>query len=274
MTKIPWTEETINPWVGCTKIATGCTNCYAEQMARRLRAIGHKAYADVIGPHGKWTGRIGYQWEQLDKLKKGPPRMVFLCSMTDPFHEDVSIGDLTHLFDAIKKYPQHTFQLLTKRPEQALKMMWGTHEKGWRYFDDGDYHPNLWLGTSISTQADADKNIPILLEIPAAVRFVSLEPMLERIDFYGEDGTFMHDFWQSELLDSNNGVASYLHWVIIGCESGPGARLCTNDDIRYVNNQCREAGVPFLNKQVIVNGKCNKNPNDWDEDLRIQEYPK
>jgi len=143
---------------------------------------------------------------------------------------------------------------------------------------------NLWLGTSISTQADADKNIPILLQIPAAVRFVSIEPMLEQIDlrrYLGECEGCGYTLKDCKAIDRTKHLTCCpdckhisVDWVIIGCESGPGARLCSLDDIRYVRDQCKEAGVPVFIKQITLNGKCNKYPDQWPEEFQIQEYPK
>jgi len=283
MTKIPWTDETINPWVGCTKIAEGCKHCYAEQMARRLRAIGHKAYADVIGPHGKWTGRIGYQMEQLDKLKKGPPRMIFMCSMSDPFHEAVPFEYIDKVMAVTALCPQHTIQILTKRIKRAAEYFGECNHLGCGLGDRlsngiANYAnmppaeirkkwplPNLWLGTSISTQPDADKNIPILLQIPAAVRFLSIEPMLEEIYLPGPllNHGFGYDYNQKpEKIDL----------VIVGCESGPRQRPCEHGWIRDVIRHCQGEISVFV-KQVPVNGKCSKNPAEWPDDLRVQEHP-
>lgn len=275
MTKIPWTQETWNPVVGCTKIAAGCKNCYAEQMARRLRAIGYKQYADVIGPYGQWTGRLGYDENALEQpfhWKK--PRKIFICSMGDLFHEKVPFEFIQEVFDIIKQCPHHIFQILTKRPLRMAQYI-----TAW---EDYPYPPNLWLGTSISTQDDADKNIPILFQIPAAVRFISLEPLLPgRLQLYpcylpiyehtGKpchiEKSGYHRTQQKCLID----------WVIIGCESGPKARLCSLDDIDFVIDQCRAAEVPIFLKQIPLNGRCEKDPKKWpskyqSEDLR--QYPK
>lgn len=307
MTKIPWTEITVNPWVGCTKCATGCLHCYAEQMARRLRAMGHKAYADVVGPHGKWTGKIGYQMHELDMiLRLRKPRMIFLGSMTDIFHEDVPFEYIDRAHAIIALCPQHTFQVLTKRIERAMEYYmtrtsiddsyrvdrmpqwynvltgwldeghkgylgrnWDRFEKAAEQTDFNDKPlPNLWLGTSISTQADADKNIPILLQIPASVRFISLEPMLERIDF-----RHINACGGKYIIDVSRGL-NKIDWVIIGCESGLNARLCSIEDVRNAVNQYRESGVACFVKQVPINGKCSNKPAEWPLWAQRQEYPK
>ena len=290
MTKIPWTNETINPWVGCTKCADGCRECYAETMAWRLKCMGKPAYQRVLNSKNKWNGNIVRQAGQLEKvLSWRKPRMIFWGSMTDIFHPKVPFEWIDPMMAVIALTPQHTHQILTKRPERMAEYFEGVAAleveserdmviwDAWRAVYGEKLNdriwplPNLWLGTSISTQADTDKNIPILMQIPAAVRFISLEPMLERIDFYGEDGSFLHDFWQSELFDTNNGVATHLHQIIIGCESGPKRRPCRLEWVKDVIRQCDEAGVSVFVKQLDINGKVSHNPKEW---ARRQEFPK
>lgn len=256
-TKIQWTEATWNPVVGCTKVSPGCKNCYAERMAKRLRAMGKPQYQSVVNNEG-WTGKTDFvEGTAFDiPLRWKNPRMVFVGSMCDLFHPSVEIGILTHVFDIIKQCPQHTFQILTKRPEQALKMMWGKHGEGWRYFGDGDYHKNVWLGVTAENQEQADKRIPILLQIPAAVRFVSIEPMLGALDL-----TDIHEkqgLSTDVITDQKKDVAHFnkvyakhiksplepepvLDWVIVGGESGPGARPMHPDWARGVRDQCQAA---------------------------------
>jgi protein gp37 len=252
MTKIPWTNETWNPVVGCTKIATGCKNCYAEKFAWRLVNMsvdatgGHPEYLGVVDEKG-WTGKVQCCEHRLEKpLHWKKPRMIFVCSMGDLFHERVPFNYIDRVWGIMRRADWHIYQILTKRIENVV-----------RYADEkqrGTWPNNIWLGTSISTQADADKNIPILLKIPAAIRFVSIEPMLEIIDL------------EKYLLD--------LDWVIIGCESGPKARLCSLEDIDYVIDQCKSANVPVFVKQIPINGKCSKHPEKWPAKYRIQEFPK
>lgn len=274
MTKIPWTEETWNPVTGCTKIAAGCKNCYAESIAKRF--WGDRPFTDVQCHEDRLD--IPLHWKK--------PRKIFVCSMGDLFHEKVPVGFIQGVYETITddNCQQHIFQLLTKRPERML-----------------DYHdldvvgalPNLWLGTSVSTQADADKNIPILLQIPAAVRYLSVEPMLEEINITNIDtgktwpfksetsklepligGTYSRRASDPDGARFMDTSGSKIDWVIIGCESGLGARLCSIEDIRNAVGQCKTANVPVFVKQVPINGKCNRNLKEWPEDLRIQEYPR
>lgn len=298
MTKIPWTEKTWNPVVGCSKIAVGCKNCYAERMAARLQQMaiaeyetrkdtdptiipqqikGKGRYVDVIDQKGRWNGHVSCCEERLSiPLHWRKPRKIFVCSMSDLFHPSVPFGFIEKVIAVIEQCPQHDFQILTKRPQIMLDYF---NSLGKRF--ELSCCQNLWLGTSISTQADADKNIPILLQIPAAVRFVSLEPMLEPIDLrcliIGPRRRCVFDCLRASAA-SEDGVMvdtkiKPLDWAIIGCESGPGARLCSLEDIRDAVRQCKEANVPVFVKQVPVNGKCNKNLDEWPVDLRIQEYP-
>jgi protein gp37 len=173
--------------------------------------------------------------------------------MGDLFHESVPFEFIDKVFELIYWHcEQHTFQILTKRPKQALK--YHHHRKpktrqGYRYWPE-----NLWLGVTAENQEMADKRIPILLQIPAAVWFVSIEPMLEEI----------------ELPD-------HLHWVILGGESGPGARYCSIDNIRGIVQQCRAAGVAVFVKQIHLGTakkfRLSKDINQFPEDLQIREYP-
>ena len=271
MTKISWTDESWNPVVGCTKIAPGCKNCYAEKMACRLAYMGQEKYQRVTGYLNKWTHWLGDVFCDESILSKPlhwrKPRMIFVCSMGDLFHPAVPFEFIDKImFTIYRSYLLgHQFQLLTKRPKIARRYFNGDVEgRILKMFPNytkelrltrNVLSRNLWIGTSISTQADLEKAWWAMKNIPATVRFFSVEPMLEKIKF---GRVFMR----------------YIDWVIIGCESGPGARLCSIKDIRDAVWQCKEAGVPVFVKQVPVNGKCSKKIEEWPKDLRIQEYPK
>jgi len=311
MTKIPWTQETWNPVVGCTKIAEGCKNCYAERMALRLACIyPTSAYREVVSwkpMPGHWNGNVVCRDDALEippHWRK--PRKIFVCSMSDLFHPKVPFEFIDKVMAVIALCPQHTFQILTKRPGRMAEYFGECNHLGCGLGDrisNGIANsanvppteirknwplPNLWLGTSISNQADADKNIPILLQIPAAVRFVSLEPMLERInireyeeeewrcDGCGEFYSHFQDYTCNHCgyAERHSEYRNQLDWVIIGCESGPKARLCSIGDIRNAVRQCKEAGVPVFVKQIPIDGKCSKDPKEWPKDLRVQDYPK
>ena len=234
-TKIEWTDETWNPVTGCSPVSAGCTNCYARRMATRLR------------------GRYGYPQDEPFKVTLHPdrlnqplhwrkPRMIFVCSMGDLFHKDVSFEYQLSIFGTMQQAEQHTFIILTKRPEQMKELIGrGDSDTG---IDLSDSF-NIWLGVSVEDQKMADERIPILLQVPAAVRVVSIEPMLGAIDLhytYTPKWTDVHGKINSRVLFPP------IHWVVCGGETGPGARPMNPGWVRKVRDQCVEAGVPFFLK--------------------------
>lgn len=235
-TKIEWATETWNPITGCTPISEGCENCYAKRMANRLKGRYGYPLDDPFKPT--------FHRDRLKQpLKWKKPRIIFVSSMGDIFHNDVIRRGqnrkecLAEVWDVFFDCPQHTFLLLTKRPQNALAFYEWMSEFEYRKPD----YPNIWIGGSVSTQKDADKIIPEILQIPAAVRFVSVEPMLGEMDIQewigsliGERRTFKHD-----LLD----------WVICGAETGPGARIMKDRWAVDLYQQCKSAGVPFFFKK-------------------------
>ena len=267
-TKIEWCKnkdggqgKTWNPVTGCTKISPGCQNCYAERMAKRLR------------------GRCGYDAENPFKVTLHPdrleepmrwrkPSMVFVCSMGDLFHDDVPFDFIDRVFKRINGSPQHDFLILTKRTERmreyfarSMKFLCAACQgTGCSYCLDHGYqnwemkpYSNVWLGVTAENQEMADKRIPILLQIPAAVRFVSVEPMLGPVDLLSED--YLGGCINCEIcLDSpekciNRVNNLKLDWVICGGETGPDARPMHPDWVRGLRDQCQSAGVPFFFKQ-------------------------
>lgn len=267
MTKIEWTDETWNPITGCTPISEGCQNCYAKRMANRLR------------------GRCGYQEDEpfrvtahRDKLdmpeRWKKPRMVFVCSMGDLFHDMVTNYEIHTIWDVMKACPQHIFMVLTKRPErmrEALKMIYSKERMGWSM----GFWNHVWLGVTCENQQRADERIPILLQIPAAVRFVSCEPMLGPIDLkeievpakYDELNRSGHYPSKFNALTTEYDDVHYhqppasLNWVICGGETGHGARPMHPDWARSLREQCQDAGVPFFfkkhgnNKDRLLDGQ-------------------
>src|SRR3990172_7803150 len=222
--KIEWTDRTWNPLTGCTKVSQGCKNCYAERFA--LRMWGARKFTDII-----------CHMDRLDQPEKWrQPQKVFVNSMSDLFHERAPFDFITLVYEAMARAKQHTFQILTKRPERALEYCqscgpaWLAKGYQWPL-------PNVWMGISAEDQPTADQRIPILLRIPAAARFVSCEPLLGPM------------FIQGFLLDGWHKYASRLNWVIVGGESGPGARPMHPDWARGLRDQCQKAGTPFFFKQ-------------------------
>jgi len=226
---IGWCDETINPITGCTKISPACLHCYAERMAQRLK--GRYGYpADEPFRPGTF-----HSTELLKPFGWRKPRFVFVVSMGDLFHEAVKDEHLDWIFDIVgRKAPQHTYLLLTKRPDnmkQRLSRLYG---------ENGPY-PNVWLGVTAEDQQRADERIPILLSIPAAKHFVSVEPMLGPVDLL-ERGYLADHEWKK-------GTPGGLGWVIAGGETGPGARPMQDEWAMNLRDQCQEAGVAFWFKK-------------------------
>lgn len=234
-TKIEWTDETWNPITGCTPISTGCAHCFAKRMSRRL--AGRHGYPEA--PHHFDVTFHPDRLEQPLHWKK--PRKIFVCSMSDLFHPLVKLEWQLAVLDIIKRCPQHTFQILTKRPIQTAMLYECT---GW------EPPGNVWLGVTAENQKQADKRIPILLRIPAAKRFVSIEPCLGPIDI--ERFTVcpfcnMPDAWHSSQLECKCG--HLLDWVIVGAETGPGKRTMDLDWARSIRDQCQVAGAAYFFKK-------------------------
>ncbi len=265
---IEWTEYTWNPIVGCTKCSPGCDNCYAERMACRLNQIfaanddvdNWSAYSSVLkfdysedeaGKPIGWNNDVCLMHSRLNKpLRWKKPRRIFVCSMSDLFHESVPEEFIDKVFQTTLQCHQHTFQILTKRIKRAAKYQ--PCKLGWP--------KHIHLGVSVSTQAEADEKIPILLKIPAAVRFVSIEPMLEEIDLTGFKP------WYGTFADNQKDGG--IRWIIVGCESGPKRRPCKKEWIGSIVARCRAAEVPVFVKQVSVDGKIYKMPPQYP-----QEWP-
>ena len=218
--RIEWTEATWNPVAGCNVLSPGCTNCYAMRMAARLAAMGQEKYIGTTrksGGRAKWTGTVKLDPASLElpkKWKRG--RLIFVNSMSDLFHDKVPAAYVLKVFKAMADAPQHTFQVLTKRPERLLKLS-----------DSLPWAANIWMGVSVEG-ADYVGRIDLLRQSGAKVKFLSLEPLLgplEKLDLRG------------------------IHWVIAGGESGPGCRPVEQAWVRSIRDQCGAANVPFHFKQ-------------------------
>jgi protein gp37 len=208
--RIEWTEQTWNPTTGCTKVSDGCRNCYAEVMARRLHAIGVPGYENNF--------KLTLQQNRLSQpLSRRPPTLYFVNSMSDLFHRDVSDEYLDQVFDVIRKTPQHTYQILTKRARRLP-----------RYFAKRECPSNVWLGVSVENRRSGLPRIDDLRRTQARVRFLSVEPLLEDLGDFDLDG---------------------IDWVIVGGESGHQARPMDASWARNVKRQCAAAGVAFFFKQ-------------------------
>lgn len=249
MTKIEWTEQTWNPIVGCSIVSPGCTNCYAMRMAARIEAMKRSHYDGTtkrVNGNPVWTGKVALAPDHilLEPLRRKKPTLWFVNSMGDLFHEDAPDAWIDKVFAVMALTPQHTYQVLTKRAERMREYVAnaesGSRDGIWRaQFDVKPAHshpayfwplPNVWLGVSAERQKEADERIPLLMQTPAAVRFISAEPLLGPIDV-----TYLA--WAK------------LDWVICGGESGHGARPMHPDWPRKMRDQCAAAGIPFFFKQ-------------------------
>lgn len=292
-TKIEWTDKTWNPIVGCSIVSPGCTNCYAMKFAGNRLDGNPKAphYAGTTtrtkaGP--VWTGKVALAPDHIltAPLRWRKPAMIFVNSMGDLFHEDVPDAWIDRVFAVMALTPQHTYQVLTKRAERMKAYMERRCPNGHRPSLDyaaimaatGRWNtpkldltawplPNVWLGVSTEDQARADERIPNLLETPAAVRFISAEPLLGPIDlnvaWHGEDALDAECWGECAWCDKGfpplhncqKGIGDWergksgLDWIIAGGESGPGARPMHPDWVRSLRDQCADAGVAFFFKQ-------------------------
>jgi len=238
-TKIEWCDETINPirtadggW-HCTKISPGCANCYAEGINNRFG--NHKPY-DGARP------KLALNLSQFEKLSQRPCR-VFIQSMSDLFHEDVPFDMVDDVAAAMVRHSRHTYLWLTKRPER----MWDYYRHLPR--DPTPGYAEIHLGVTAENQQAANRRIPVLLDIPAAVRFVSVEPMLGPVDLTKylklepTEGPSLEPFGLSGPFKHR------LAWVVCGAETGPGKRRMDLDWARSLRDQCADAGVPFFFKK-------------------------
>lgn len=251
-TKIEWAEKSWNPISGCSAISPGCMNCYARRIAKRLAAMGVAGYSKQT-PFAV-TFHENKLEEPLHWMKR---RMVFVCSMGDPCHPVVSPEWQDKIFAVMARTPQHVYQVLTKRADALHSLMIddGFEDRVRQQLDAPLAEwplPNVWLGVTVENQSCANKRIPLLRDTPAALRFLSVEPLLEAI-----------------TLDLDG-----IDWVIVGAESGPARRTCRHAWVREVVRHCRHSGVPVFVKQLENNGCIQHDPLAWPEDLRVREYPR
>lgn len=273
-TKIEWVinpdgtkGETINPVVGCSKISAGCQNCYAENMAQRLAAMGLKQYKETVKwvrgrellphPTGGWNGKTFFVPSELEKpYRWKKPRTIFISSMGDLFHDSVPLEWIDMVMQMVVKNKQHTFIFLTKRPERMKQQL-----ELWNDVRLLQCYPNLVIGVSVEDQATADERIPVLLQIPTAKRFISYEPAIGPVDFSRFlqcDHAACNDYGPGPC-DPSPCPSRPIAGIIVGGESGPNARPLHPEWVRLVRHQCESAGVPFFFKQW---GEWLTNPSD------------
>jgi protein gp37 len=331
---IEWTDATWNPLRGCSRVSEGCRHCYAEGVARRFAGPGQPyeglVRLDASGrPKAQWNGVVRMVPEHLgDPLRWTRPRRVFVNSMSDLFHESLEFEQIASVFEVMAMSPDHTFQVLTKRPERARGFFaWVARHAELDRIDEGDVVfarnaglladdvrerrvealtldsadvvvewplANVWLGVSVEHQAAADERIPVLLGTPAALRWVSYEPALGPVDFtritWGNG-----DFLDALRRDSYRGGldSDRLDWIVVGGESGPGARPFDVAWARSTIEQCRVAAVPVFVKQLgarpyesvseatrgmggvglALRDRKGGDMAEWPEDLRVREWP-
>lgn len=320
VTPIEWTEQTWNPVRGCSPVSPGCKNCYAERQGGRFAGPGRPFDGFIqIGRNGnpgpRWTGKVDLIPHMLDvPLRRKIPTTYFVNSMSDLFHEELPDEAIDRVFAVMALCPHHTFQVLTKRAKR-MREYFADESVGarvdafaWEMIEervdpcerrsddirataqslsDGPLS-NVHLGVSVEDQQRADERIPDLLQTPAAVRFLSVEPLLGPVDLDSEFSDGAHALGCgdagcdtcSELPDGGRGV----DWVIVGGESGPDARPCDTEWVRSIVQQCTAAGVAVFVKQLgahVIQGgvrrkKADKKGGDmheWEHDLRVRELP-
>ena len=238
-TGIEWTDETWNPLVGCSVVSPGCTNCYAMRKAGGFLSRTGKFRGLTLGSKAGpvWTGEVRLWEPALDQpLRWQKPRRIFVNSMSDLFHESIPSDWIRRIFDVMRNAPQHTYQILTKRAERMKEFM------AWWVMQHVEQPPsNWWLGVSVEDQARADERIPLLLETPAAVRWISAEPLLGPVEM----SRWLGNAPEEAGICEGPGI----DWVVVGGESGPHARPMHPDWARSLRDQCTAAGVPFFFKQ-------------------------
>jgi len=227
VSRIEWTDKTWNPVRGCTRVSPGCEHCYAERFLHRFNKPGLYAEGLTVIRSGApgWSGKIDLVESELDKpVRWKKPRRVFVCSVSDLFHPKVPFDYIDRVFQSMMAAPQHTYQILTKRPERMVA-----------YFRESKYRdpmPWVWLGTSAEDQEHLDRRLPALVStqkmVPSAKRFLSCEPLLGMIRYIDLRG---------------------VDWVIVGGESGPGARPMEAAWVRHLRDRCVQSRVPFFFKQ-------------------------
>jgi protein gp37 len=299
MSKIEWTDRTWNPVRGCSRVSEGCRNCYAERIAGRFSGPKQpfRTFAVMTGGGARWTGYVELIEAKLDQpLRWRKPSRVFVNSMSDLFHEGLSNEDIASVFGVMAEASQHTFQVLTKRPRRMLQWFEWVKSQGtsiaaelvkqgggwpWARRQSAEaavcsYHarfalehvlwkfpipippwplPNVWLGVSVEDQATANRRVPLLLQTPAAKRLVSYEPALGPVNFRP---------WLFALTRDGN-RAKHLDWIIVGGESGPGARVFDLAWARSTVAQCRgQGGVACFVKQLGSRIRIHRRGPDWD----------
>lgn len=320
-TGIEWADCTWNVCIGCAKVAQGCKHCYAETMAKRLARMGQDHYAAVVNDTG-WNGRAVTVPEALSKpLRWRKPRRIFVNSMSDLYHDDMPFEFIAAVKGVQAATPQHTYIELTKRPKRMREFMrWaeqhvagpvpyvaaaaymrvgGGNAPGMECHGIADHTPwplpNVIHGYSASTQADLDAGIADLRLAPSALRCLSLEPLIGPVDVSACLGLEWSEIGECWICERDHAVfgGRKIDWIIVGGESGPGARPCDVAWIRAIVEQCKAAGVPCFVKQLgdvrilssgtglphyhewfhQIKARKGADPSEWPADLRVRQFP-
>lgn len=280
-TAITWTDATFNPWIGCARVSPGCQHCYAESLTKRTGMA-------EWGVNGTRTRTSAQYWKQPAKwdrnaAERGTPTLVFCASLADVFEDRPELAPWrADLFDLIKSTPHLIWQLLTKRPENVEAMV----PAKWFSGEPGDWPANVWIGTTVEDQQRADERIPVLLDIPARVRFVSFEPLLGPVflktSWLGPEATVCQ-VERPTSVESARAITTviravgqrlggrYIDWAIVGGESGPKHRPLDLDDARMLVGQLQRAAVPTWFKQV--GGRTPTAGGDALDGGRYHEFP-
>ncbi len=316
--KIEWTDVTWNPVRGCAIVSEGCENCYAMRIAHRFSGEGKpfEGLTRMTSRGPVWTGRARVCEETLEHpLHWRLAQRVFVNSMSDLFHEDVPEAFLDRMFGVMALTPHLTFQILTKRPERMREYVsriaaggmaftsWAAHSAALaRKIDKGREVPprwplpNVYLGISAENQSTLEARWPVLAQTPAAVRFISCEPLLESLNFYGagsmgaESGDPCAPWSALRGYDGCEPPVPPIDWIIVGGESGPGARYCKRSWVASIVRQCEHEGVPVFVKQMgsvwarQFGLRQRANPSrpihpkgeemsEWPLELRVRRFP-
>jgi protein gp37 len=279
-TGIEWCDATWNCLRGCTRVSEGCRFCYAESIAYRFSGVGqpYEGLAVLKNGHASWTGKIEFIEKHLnDPIKWTKPRRIFVNSMSDVFHESVYMDWFGLMMNVMRKCPQHTFQILTKRPKRMLAFVSD-------YYAMHEIKPlsNLWLGVSVENQAAAEERIPLLCQTPAAIRFISAEPLIGPLDLewpktmYPDGPPMCCSGLPNECgcmgMPTDPPLLYGLDQIIVGGESGHGARPMDPAWARSLRDQCKRWRVAFFCKQMgSVYGEHKG--KDLPPDLNIREFP-
>ncbi len=278
--KIAWTDHTFNPWWGCEKVSPACTNCYAEAFSKRVgQPVWGKSAPRRFFKDKHWLEP--HRWD-IEAKRAGERQRVFCASMADVFEARKDLdSQRDRLWALIEDTTGLDWLLLTKRPENIPGMIPPAWMRSPR--------PNVWFGTTVENQEWADRRIPALMQVPAAIRFLSIEPLLGPIDLSRHFRAALVEFEDRPFVDEKGigypgrcvEAAPLIHWAIVGGESGGRARPFEVNAARILRDECRRSKVSFFMKQLgamptlpySLNDRMGGDPSEWPVDLHVREFP-